>query len=318
MTTTKSRALKLLPAALFLPLIAAPLIAQDWAKARLEKSPRHSEWVPLKHDGRTVNAFVVYPQIKDKAPVIILIHEIFGLADWPKEMADELAAAGYIVIAPDLLSGFGPNGGGFDSFASQGDAQKAVSMLNADTVNADLNAAADYAMTIPSSNHKLFVTGYCWGGGKSFLFATKRKDLTAAFVFYGTPPPAADMANINAPVFGFYAGNDSRVDATIPGAIDAMKAASKKYEPVTYEGAGHGFMRAGEAPDASPANKAAREQGFPRLVTVIKEMKSSPMASNASPDRTVAAKKSSAPAMSCHRRRLRHHNRDGCNEIMES
>ena len=135
-----------------------------------------------------------------------------------------------------------------DAFASQGDAQKAVSGLNADMVNDDLSAAADYARTIPAANGKLFVTGYCWGGGKSFLFATKRKDLTGAFVFYGTPPPAADMANINAPVFGFYAGNDARVDATIPGAIDAMKAVGRKYEPVTYEGAGHGFMRARRIP----------------------------------------------------------------------
>ena len=132
-------------------------------------------------------------------------------------MADELAAAGYIVIAPDLLSGFGPNGGGTDAFPSQDAITKAVSGLDADTVNADLNAAADYAKTIPASNGKLFVTGYCWGGGKSFAFATHRKDLTAAFVFYGPPPPAADMENITAPVFGFYAGNDARIDATIPG-----------------------------------------------------------------------------------------------------
>ena len=302
--------LKLL--ALLLLISITPLYAQDWAKARLEKSPRHSEWVPLKHDGRTVNAFVVYPQIKDKAPVIILIHEIFGLADWPREMADELAAAGYIVIAPDLLSGFGPNGGGFDSFASQGDAQKAVSMLNADTVNADLNAAADYAMTIPASNHKLFVTGYCWGGGKSFLFATKRKDLTGAFVFYGTPPPAADMANINAPVFGFYAGNDARVDATIPGAIDAMKAASKKYEPVTYEGAGHGFMRAGEDPtppagnntsEMAAANKKARDEAFTRMTTLLKQLNSASKAAVVYPRSSHIAKATVvklATAPECH------------------
>jgi carboxymethylenebutenolidase len=297
--------------ALLLLASAPSLIAQDWAKARLEKSPRHSEWVPLKHDGRTVNAFVVYPEIKAKAPVIILIHEIFGLADWPKEMADELAAAGYIVIAPDLLSGFGPNGGGFDSFASQGDAQKAVSMLNADTVNADLNAAADYAMTIPASNHKLFVTGYCWGGGKSFLFATKRKDLTGAFVFYGTPPPAADMANISAPVFGFYAGNDSRVDATIPAAVEGMKAAGKKYEPVTYEGAGHGFMRAGEdptppsgntTPEMAAANKKAREEALTRMTTLLKQLNTTSKAAvvypNSSHIHKVSLTKPAAPE--CH------------------
>jgi carboxymethylenebutenolidase len=297
--------------ALLLFVSATSLIAQDWAKARLEKSPRHSEWVSLKHDGRTVKAFVVYPEIKAKAPVIILIHEIFGLADWPKEMADELAAAGYIVIAPDLLSGFGPKGGGFDDYASQGDAQKAVSGLDADTVNADLNAAADYAKTIPASNGKLFVTGYCWGGGKSFLFATKRKDLTGAFVFYGPPPPAADMANITAPIFGFYAGNDARIDATIPGAIDAMRAVGRKYEPVTYEGAGHGFMRAGEdptppsgntTPEMAAANKKAREEALTRMTTLLKQLNTASKAAVVYPHSShivkVSASKPAAPE--CH------------------
>jgi carboxymethylenebutenolidase len=257
------------------------LHAQDWAKSRLEASPRHSEWVPLKHSGRTVNAYVVYPEIKTKAPVVILIHEIFGLTDWAKEMADEIAAAGYIVIAPDLLTGFGPNGGGFDAFPSQGDAQKAVSLLNADTVNDDLSAAADYAKTIPSANGKLFVTGYCWGGGKSFLFATKRHDLTAAFVFYGPPPAEADLKNITAPVYGFYAGNDARISSTVPATTETMKSLGKKYEPVIYEGAGHGFMRAGEdptqptgntTPEMAEANKKARTQGFARMTSLLKQL----------------------------------------------
>ncbi len=136
-------------------------------------------------------------------------------------------------------------------------------------VTADLDAAADYGKKLPSANGKLFVAGFCWGGGKSFAFATHRKDLSAAFVFYGPPPPAADMKNINAPVYGFYAGNDARIGATVPAAITDMKAAGKIYEPVTYDGAGHGFMRAGQAPDAKPADKAAYEQGTARL---LKEM----------------------------------------------
>jgi carboxymethylenebutenolidase len=307
MTTTKSHALKLLAAALFLPLVAAPLSAQDWAKARLEASPRHHEYVALKHGDRTVQAFVVYPEVKTKAPVIILIHEIFGLSDWAKEMADELAGQGFIVVAPDLLTGFGPNGGGSDAFPSMDATTKAVSGLDAAVVNADLDAAADYAKKIPAANGKIAVAGFCWGGSKSFLFATHRKDLSAAFVFYGTGP--SDVSTITAPVYGFYAGNDARVDATVPATTEAMKAAGKKYEPVTYDGAGHGFMRAGEdptqptgntTPAMAAANKAAREQGFTRLVTLIKEMKSSPIASNASPNKIVATKKSSASAMSCH------------------
>jgi carboxymethylenebutenolidase len=296
---TLPRPLKLLAAALLLPLATAALHAQDWAKARLDASPRHHEYINLKHGDRTVQAFVVYPEVKTKAPVIVLIHEIFGLSDWAKEMGDELAAQGFIVVAPDLLTGFGPNGGGTDAFPSTGDDRtKAVSGLDAAVVTADLDAAADYAKKIPAANGKIAVAGFCWGGSKSFAFATHRKDLSAAFVFYGAGP--ADVTTITAPVYGFYAGNDARIGATLPATTDAMKAAGKKYEPVTYEGAGHGFMRAGEAPDASPANKAAREQGFTRLVTLIKEMKPAPVAANPTHNKTLATKKSAAPAIQCH------------------
>ena len=264
-----------------------PAHAQDWAKARLEKSPRHREWVALKHDGRTVNAYVVYPESKTKTPVVLLIHEIFGASDWTHEMADEIASQGYIVIAPDLLSGHGPNGGGSDAFPSQEATTKAVSGLDANEVNADLDSAADYAKTIPSFNGKLFVTGYCWGGGKSFAFATHRQDLTAAFVFYGPPPSDADMKNITAPIFGFYAGNDARIDATIPATVTAMQAAGRKYDPVTYEGAGHGFMRAGEDPTATgdmvAANKKARDGAFARMTTLLKQLNSASKASVGTP-----------------------------------
>src|SRR3984893_16103532 len=224
-------------ALLLLPLATSSIHAQDWAKVRLDASPRHHEYVPLKHGDRTVQAFVVYPEVKTKAPVIILIHEIFGLSDWAKEMADELAGQGFIVIAPDLLTGFGPNNGGSDAFPSMDATTKAVSRLDAAVVNADLDAAADYAKKIPAANGKIAVVGFCWGGSKSFAFATHRKDLSAAFVFYGGGP--ADVTTITAPVYGFYAGNDARIDATIPATTAAMKAAGKKYEPVTYDGAGH-------------------------------------------------------------------------------
>jgi len=258
-----------LSALLFLTFL--PAHAQDWAKARLDASPRHREYVTLHHDGRAVQAFVVYPEVSHKAPVIVMIHEIFGLTDWAKEMADELAAQGYIVVEPDLLSGFGPNGGGSDAFAGQDERVKAVSQLDHAGVLADLDAAADYARTIPAANGKLAVIGFCWGGTQSFAFAAHRKDLNAAFVFYGTMP--ADITPITAPVYGFYAGNDARVGATIPATIAAMKAAGKVYEPVTYQGAGHGFMRAGEDPtNTNPANKTAREQAFARLLKLLHAM----------------------------------------------
>jgi carboxymethylenebutenolidase len=248
------------------------LYGQDWAKARLEASPRHREYVALKHGDRKLQAFVVYPEVKGKASVVIMIHEIFGLSDWAKEMADELAAEGFIVVAPDLLSGFGPGGGGSSEFTSMDATTKAVSMLDPAVVLADLDAAADYGKHLPAANGKIAVVGFCWGGGKSFAFAAHRKDLSAAFVFYGPGP--ADVSTITAPVYGFYAGNDGRIGATVPATTEAMKAAGKTYEPVTYDGAGHGFMRAGEDPgNTVPGNKTAREQGFARLVKLLKELK---------------------------------------------
>jgi carboxymethylenebutenolidase len=316
-----------------LGLCAVNASAQDWAKAALAKSPRHGEYVTIQEpSGRSLQAFVVYPEISTKAPVVVLIHEIFGESDWFKLMADDLAAAGYIAIAPDLLSGYGAapaagakpmampmsmpmpmSGMGCDPMACapgqkpllrqiaatepmdhdmqamrQGTGAPFVPVLPGGTtafppdqvtravmalpdaeVLADLDAAADYGKKLPAASGKLFVAGFCWGGGKSFLFATHRKDLSAAFVFYGTPPAADLMKNITAPVYGFYAGNDARVSATIPQATAEMKAAGKVYEPVVYDGAGHGFMRAGEAPDASAANAAARAEAFKRMVKLL-------------------------------------------------
>jgi carboxymethylenebutenolidase len=252
---------------------AAPAPAQDWAKAILDKSPRHQEWVKVKYGSRTIDAFVVYPEVSHKAPVVLLIHEIFGLSDWARSMADDLAAMGYIVIAPDLLSGDGPNGGGTSAFPDQQSVIKAVSSLDPNTITADLNATADYALKFPSANGKLAVIGFCWGGGQSFRFATTRTGLSAAFVFYGPPPSADAMKNITAPVYGFYAGSDARISSTVPDAKTAMAAAGKKYDPVIYDGAGHGFMRAGEDPtNTNPANTAARTQSLARLQTLLKGM----------------------------------------------
>ena len=273
MKMTLPRALALSAvASLLLAVSSAAAHAQDWAKARLDASPRHHEYVALKHDNRTVQAFVVYPEVKSKVSVVVLIHEIFGLSDWAKEMADELAAEGFIVVAPDLLSGHGPNGGGSAEIPSQDDRVKAVSALDPNDVLADLDAAADYAKKIPAANGKIAVAGFCWGGAKSFAFATHRKDLSAAFVFYGTGP--SDVSTITAPVYGFYGGEDARVDSTVPASMEAMKAGGKFYEPVTYDGAGHGFMRAGEDPgNKNPANSTARTQAFARLVKELKDLK---------------------------------------------
>jgi carboxymethylenebutenolidase len=248
--------------------IAAQEWSQPWARERIAKSPRHSEWVTVKHDGRNVETLIVYPESNVKKPVVLIIHEIFGLSDWAQELADEVAAAGYIAVAPDLLSGTGPNGGRTKDFP-EGTVTEAVSKLNPDQVTADLNAVADYGLKLPASSGKLYVAGFCWGGGQAFRFATNRPDLAGAFVFYGPPPDKTAMARVKAPVYGFYAGNDARIDATIPDTVAAMKAAGKKYDPVTYEGAGHGFMRAGEAPDANDANTKAREDAWKRWKSIM-------------------------------------------------
>jgi len=244
-------------------LFAQTVWAQDWARTQLQASPRHREWVSVKHDDRQVQTFVVYPESKDKTPVVLIIHEIFGMSDWVENLADQVAAAGYIAVAPDLLSGMGPNGGRTSDIAPD-KVMEVVSNLKPDQVTADLNSVADYAKKLPASNGELFVVGFCWGGGQSFRFATNRSDLRGAFVFYGGPPDKDAMARIKAPVYGFYAGNDARIDATLPETTAQMKAAGKTFEPVVYEGAGHGFMRAGEAPDASDANKKARQQAWIR------------------------------------------------------
>jgi len=259
---------RMFPIFLFFALTAQNVFAQDWARERVDKSPRHREWVTVKHENRAVETFVVYPELKDKRPVVLVIHEIFGMTDWVQDLADQLAEAGYIAIAPDLLSGMGPHGGRSSDFP-QGTAAEAVSHLGPDQISGDLNAVADYGLKFPAANGKLFVAGFCWGGGQSFRFATYRGDLAAAFVFYGSPPDKEVMARIKAPVYGFYAGNDARIDATIPETRDEMKAAGKTYEPVTYEGAGHGFMRAGEAPDASETNRKARTDAWIRWKSIL-------------------------------------------------
>lgn len=253
--------------------VTARSSGQDWAKARLEQSPRHREYLTIQHDGRSIRTYVVYPEVKGKAPVVVLIHEIFGLSDWMKLEADEVAAKGFIAIAPDLLSGVGPNGGGSDAlYASAGGQDsviKNVMGLDATQVNLDLDAVADYGKKLSAASGTVVVGGFCWGGTKSFEFAAHRTDLSAALVFYGTPPASAEMTKIHTPVYGFYAENDARVSSTIPDATAGMKTAGKRYDPVIYAGAGHGFMRAGQAPDASEANKKAFTDGAARMFEIL-------------------------------------------------
>ncbi len=268
------KTMRTLPAVTIAALLTVgPLPAQDWAKARLEKSPRHGEWVKVKHGQREVNCFITYPEVKDKAAVVVVIHEIFGLTDWVRGVTDQLAEAGYIAVAPDLLSGAAPGGGGTAELGGVDAARQAISSLPPDQVTADLKAVADYAVKLPACNGKAAVAGFCWGGAQAFRFAANDPGLKAAFVFYGTPPATPEeFARIRCPVYGFYGGNDARVTQTVPGAAQQMKAAGKTYEPVTYEGAGHGFMRAGEAPDSNAPNKHARDKAWKRWKELLQKI----------------------------------------------
>jgi carboxymethylenebutenolidase len=246
-------------------LTALPSPAQEWAKANLEKSPRHMEWVKVKYGNREVNCFVAFPEVKEKATAVVIIHEIFGLSDWVRSTTDQLAEAGYIAIAPDLLSGRGPNGGGTAELGGDDGARKVIGSLPPEQVTADLNAVVNYVSKLPASNGKVAVSGFCWGGTQAFRFATNHKEIKAAFVFYGSAPTdESALSRITCPVYGFYAENDARVTSTVPKTTEQMKKAVKTYEPEIYKGAGHGFMRAGAAPDAGAANMKAREDAWKR------------------------------------------------------
>jgi carboxymethylenebutenolidase len=204
--------------------------------------------------------------------IAVVIQQIFGMTDWVEEVTDEFAEAGYLAIAPDLLSGMGPNGGRTKDIPAAGVGQ-VIGKLPPDQITADLNAVADYAKKLPGSNGKVCVVGFSWGGSQCFRFATNRKDLSAAFVFYGSGPDAASIARIQAPVYGFYAGSDARINAGLPQTQEQMKAAGKLFEPVTYEGAAHGFMRAGEQPEATEANKKARAAAWVKLKALREKFK---------------------------------------------
>jgi carboxymethylenebutenolidase len=236
----------------------------------VDQSPRRREWVSIKQGGRSVESMVAHPQTRDKAPAMVVIHEIFGLTDWVENVTDEFAGAGYIAVAPDLLSGMAPNGGRTKDFppaegAGFGAAGEAIMKLPPDQVTADLKAVVDYCKGLSTCNGKVCVVGFSWGGSQSFRLATNCKDLSAAFVFYGGGPAAEAIPSVQAPVYGFYGGTDARVNASIPQTQEQMKAAGKFFDPVTYEGAAHGFMRSGAQPNATEADKKARDAAWAKI-----------------------------------------------------
>lgn len=220
--------------------------------SRLESMPRHDEWVQLDSAGRKLHAYVVYPESSRKSGAVLVIHENRGLNDWARTVADQLAERGYIAIAPDFLSGSAPNGGRTSDFATQDAARETISKLPREQVLADLQSAAAYVRTIPSFNGKLAVAGFCWGGSRAWDAANTIDGLTATYVFYGTGPSTDEgVTGIDAPVYGFYGGNDERVNATIEPTRSLMQKHGKTFEPVIYPGAGHAYMRSGEEPSAT-------------------------------------------------------------------
>lgn len=243
----------------------------EQAKPRLNTSPRHGEWIDVKVPGsdQPVKTWIVYPERSTRAPVVIVIHEIYGLTDWIRSVADQLAADGFIALAPDVLSGKGPDGGDTDSFGSRDAVVGAMRKLSREEVTTRLNAIRDYGIKLPAATEKFGSIGFCWGGSTSFAYATAQPELNAAVVYYGTAPDAADLGKINAPVLGFYGGDDARVNAGIPAAETGMKDLGKSYEHHIYEGAGHGFLRAQD--DRDGANMRATQLAWPRTVAFFRQ-----------------------------------------------
>ena len=245
-------------------------VGADDIKSQLEASPRHGEWVKVTtSDERVVNTFVVYPEVKEPATTIIVIHEIFGLTDWIRLVADRLAAEGFVAICPDLLSGMGPDGGGTESFDSGDDVRRTIRELSPSQVASDLDAIQKYARDLPSTNDKVAVSGFCWGGGQTFSYAVHSDTIAAGFVFYGRAAPIEDVPKISAPIYGFYGESDNRINATIDATKAAADTANVTYEPVIYEGVGHAFLRRGMADDANEAQKTATKAAWERWVSLL-------------------------------------------------
>jgi carboxymethylenebutenolidase len=267
-----------LTAVLSIALLTTTTLAADippgaeGAKAALEKSPRHGEWAEIQVPGsdKPMRAYVVYPERKDKAPVVIVIMEIFGLTDWVRAVTDQLAAEGFIAIAPDLIAGKAPGGGGSESLKSPDDARGLVMGLKPDEVDQRLNATRDYGLKLAGANGKSATIGFCWGGGTSFRYATSQPDLNAAAVYYGPSPDKSLLSKLKAPVMGFYGEKDGpRVNATIEPTKDELQKQGKFYEAHIFDGAGHGFLR--QQDGQGGANRRASEKAWPLTIAFLKE-----------------------------------------------
>ncbi len=259
--TTSAPAAAASPAAGALPPDAAG------AAARLAASPRHGEYamvpVPGGAAADSVRAYVVYPERSGKAPVVVVVHEIFGLSTWVRAVADQLAADGFVAVAPDLLTGFVPP----DAPDSVNVA--AIRQLDAAQVQRRVAAAGAYGMGLPAAQARYGVVGFCWGGSTTFqhaVFAGQNNTpgFGAGVVYYGAAPRPDVVAQVRAPLLGLFGENDARVNATIPAADSTLRAVGREHEFATFGGAGHGFLRQQDGQNG--ANRAAAQQAWPRTV----------------------------------------------------
>lgn len=242
----------------------------DEAAGRLAESPRHGEWVMIRAGEDSIRSWVVYPERSGAAPVVVVIHEIFGMSTWIRAVADQLAAEGFIAIAPDLLTMMDVATNEAGDVADPDAAVSAIRSLDREVASGYLSAVGEWGMNLPAARPAYGVVGFCWGGSTSFVHALHAPDLRAAVVYYGSSPDDADQyASINAPVLGLYGGDDNRVTSTVPTAEAAMQAHGKSYEPHIFDGAGHGFLR-GQA-EQDGANMAATEEAWPLTVAFFRE-----------------------------------------------
>ena len=233
------------------------------AATRIAASPRRAEWVTIRVGPTdSVTAWVVYPQTTAKAPVVIAIHENTGLTTWARGVADQLAADGFIGIAPDLITM--KRSGDLRRDWSTDSGRAAIGTLSNDDAQRLLDGVAKYGMSLPQALPTYGVVGFCWGGARSFLHAVHSPTLGAAVVYYGTSPSAEQLAAVKAPVLGLYGGNDARVNATIAPADSTMKGLGKTYEYSIFDGAGHGFLRGQEG--ANGANLKASQEAWPKTI----------------------------------------------------
>jgi carboxymethylenebutenolidase len=226
-------------------------------------SPRHSEWIMVRTpQGDSVRAWVVFPERSVQSPVVVVVHEIYGLSPWIRGVADRFAAAGFIAVAPDLLTAHDIPGAPLNPDPQA--ATAAVRALNADDVHRQISAVAAHMMAHPAALPRYGIVGFCEGGRHAFEHAVRVPELGAAVVYYGPSPPPASAARIQAPVLGLYGSRDARVNTTVPPIDSAMRAHGKTFRTITYEGAGHGFLR--QLAGQEGANRAAADAAWPETI----------------------------------------------------